>query len=149
MSNNRSKLVKCDTWSIRLYEITSPMGIYFDYCCEFISICQWPWFWWFCGTCWRSQRSRGHEVLFATGTFVGVLKANVVSFVCTRHSRDALWWCKSHSDIRLPRFLELLKLRCRIFEWFGGQPDGKEHSSRMVFFVDRPLVGTIKGGFKS
>ena len=35
------------------------------------------------------------------------------------------------------------------FKWFGGQPDGKYHPSRVVFFVDRPLVGTIKGGLKS
>ena len=35
------------------------------------------------------------------------------------------------------------------FKWFGGQPAGKAHSSFMVFFVDRLLVGTIKGGLKS
>ncbi len=35
------------------------------------------------------------------------------------------------------------------FKWLGGQPDGKAHSWLMVFFVDRPLVGTIKGGLKS
>ena len=35
------------------------------------------------------------------------------------------------------------------FKLFGGQPDGKEHSSLRVFFVDRLLVGTSKGGLKS
>ena len=35
------------------------------------------------------------------------------------------------------------------FKGFGGQPDGKDDSSLRVFFVDRPLVGTIKGGLKS
>ena len=35
------------------------------------------------------------------------------------------------------------------FKWFGGQPDGRQHSSLGVFFVDRPVVGTIKGGLKS
>ena len=35
------------------------------------------------------------------------------------------------------------------FKRFGGQPDGKYHSSVVVELVDRPLVGTIKGGFKS
>ena len=34
------------------------------------------------------------------------------------------------------------------FKWFGGQPDGKHHSSVMVELQDRPLVGTIKGGFQ-
>jgi hypothetical protein len=35
------------------------------------------------------------------------------------------------------------------FKWFGEQPDGKQYSSVMVKLGDRPLVGTIKGGFKS
>ena len=35
------------------------------------------------------------------------------------------------------------------FKGFGGQPDGKQHSSVKVELVDRPLVGTIKGGLKS
>ena len=35
------------------------------------------------------------------------------------------------------------------FKWFGRQPAGKAHSSVMVEFGDRPLVGTIKGGLKS
>ena len=35
------------------------------------------------------------------------------------------------------------------FKGFGGQPGGKNHSSVMVELGDRPLVGTIKGGFKS
>ena len=35
------------------------------------------------------------------------------------------------------------------FKGFGGQPDGKQHSSVMVELLDRPLVGTIKGGLKS
>ena len=34
------------------------------------------------------------------------------------------------------------------FKWFGGQQDGKDDSSVVVEWVDRPLVGTIKGGFK-
>ena len=126
LCNNRFNLTKCDTWAIRLYEITSSMGGYFDYCWGFIGTCQLPWFWWFCGTRWRSQRSRGDEVLFATGTFVWVLNANVASAVCTRHSRDALWWCKSHSDLRLPMFLELLKLRCRILKGLEGSQTGSK-----------------------
>ena len=85
-------------------------------------------------------RSRGDEVLFATGTFVVFFKANVASAVCTRHSRNALRWFKSHVDLRLLMFLELLKLWSRIFERFGGQPDGKYHPSLRVFFVDRPRV---------
>ena len=35
------------------------------------------------------------------------------------------------------------------FKWFGGQPAGMQHSSVMVELLDRPLVGTIKGGLKS
>ena len=35
------------------------------------------------------------------------------------------------------------------FKWFGGQPNGKAHSSVGAELGDRPLVGTIKGGFKS
>ena len=34
------------------------------------------------------------------------------------------------------------------FKLFGGQPDGKYHSSLWFFVVDRPVVGTIKEGFK-
>ena len=34
------------------------------------------------------------------------------------------------------------------FEWFGGRPDGKYHSSVRVELRDLPLVGTIKRGFK-
>ena len=30
--------------------------------------------------------------MFAIGTLVGILKANVASAVCTRHSRDAVLW---------------------------------------------------------
>ena len=35
------------------------------------------------------------------------------------------------------------------FKGLGGQPGGKQHSSVMVELLDRLLVGTIKGGFKS
>ena len=35
------------------------------------------------------------------------------------------------------------------FKGLGGQQDGKYDSSLRVFFVDRPLVGTITGGLKS
>ena len=65
MCSNRFNLVKGNTWAIRLCEITSAMGGYVDYCLGFIITCQLTWFWWFCGTRWRSQRSRGDEVLFA------------------------------------------------------------------------------------
>ena len=34
------------------------------------------------------------------------------------------------------------------FKWFGGQPAGKEHFCFRFVFVDRLLVGDIKGGFK-
>ena len=33
------------------------------------------------------------------------------------------------------------------FKGLGGQPSGKEYFF-MVFVVDRPLVGSIKGGLK-
>ena len=44
MCNKRFNLVKCDTWAIRLYEITSCMGRYYEYCRGFIDSCWWPWF---------------------------------------------------------------------------------------------------------
>ena len=35
------------------------------------------------------------------------------------------------------------------FKGFGGQPAGKEDFVVHGFVVDRPLVGTIKGGLES
>ena len=113
-----------------------PMGGYFDYCWGFISTCQLPWIWWFCCIRWRSQRSRGDEVLFATGTFLVVLYANVASAVCTRHSRDALWRFKSHSDLRLPMFLELLKFRCRILNGLKGSQPGRNICFMAFLWID-------------
>ena len=115
MSNNRSHIVNCDTWTIIRY---------FDYCWVFICSCRWSWCWWFCFTSWRILRSIGDEVLFANCISVEVLKASVVSPVCTRHSRDALWWSKSHFDLRLPNLLELLKLLCRILNGLEGSHTG-------------------------
>ena len=52
--NNRSNLIKCETWAIRLYEMISPMGGYFDNCWGLIGTCQLPWIWWFCCIRWWS-----------------------------------------------------------------------------------------------
>ena len=125
MCNNSFNIVKCVTWASRLYAITSCMGRYFDDCRGFISSCRWSWCWWFCCTSWQSQRSRGDDVLFANATSVVVWKANVASAVCTRHSRDALWWFKSHLDLRWPMFLELLKLWCRMLNGVDGSQSGR------------------------
>ena len=149
MRNNRFNHVKCDTWAIRLYEITSSMGRYFDYCMGFICSCQLPWFWWFCGTRWRSQRSRGDEVLFATGTFVGVLNANVASAVCTRHSRDAVLGSSDALSWRFPYVLGQLDAHVPYFKEFGGQRGVWSHPKSWHFYGVWALVGTIKGGLKS
>ena len=60
----------------------------------------------------RKQRRRGDVRHFQFG---GVSKARVAAAVCTRHSRDALRWLKSHLDLRLLMCLELPKFGCRIF----------------------------------
>ena len=126
MFKNQSNRVKRDTWAIRLCEITSSMGRYFNYCNVFISSCELSWCCWFWGTRWRSQRSSGDEEMFATGSFVRVLNANVASAVCTRYSRDALWWSKSNLVLRLPMFLELLKLWSRILRGLEASQTGSK-----------------------
>ena len=83
-------------------------------------------------------------MLFATGTFMRVLKANVASAVCTR----LVMVQKSFG----PTFTHVSgapEAPVSYFKGFGGQPGGKTPPSVMVELGDRPLVGTIKGRLKS
>ena len=139
MSNNRYNLAKCDTWVFIFYQITSYMGCYVDCCIGFISSCRLSWFW--CVCLQVGEVGEAEEMmLFTNGTSVVVLKANGVSVVCTRHSRDALWWFKSNLDIRLPMFLKLLKLWCRTLNgWKAARREGRLR-------VDGKPAGSIPGG---
>ena len=88
-------------------------------------------------------------MLFATGTFVGVLKGKC-SFGCMHETfaRCLVMVQKSFG----PTFTHVSgapEAPVSYFTWFGGQPSGKEDFFVLVFFVDRPLVGTIKGGLTS
>ena len=92
----------------------------------------------------RKQRRRGDVRHFQFG---GVSKARVAAAVCTRHSRDALRWLKSHLDLRLLMCLELPKFGCRILICLKTAR-GELSSLTWFLFVDRVLVGTMKEGSK-
>ena len=85
-----------------------------------ISRCRWLYVCHVYGISWRSQRSRGDEVLCTNGTFLSVLNTNVASSVFARCWWDALWELTTHLDLRLHMCLELLKLWCPMLNGLEG-----------------------------
>ena len=83
-------------------------------------------------------------MLFASGTFAGGFKGKCC-FGCMHKAfaRCLVMVQKSfgHTFTNVSGAPEAL---VPYFKWFGWQPDGRQYSSLGVFFVDRPLVGTIK-----
>ena len=116
-------IIKRYTWTIILYGITSYVGRYFDYCRGVMNCCQVSWCCWFGGTRWRSQRRWG--AICQWHFCADFKKVNVVSAVCTRHSRDALWWFKRNLNLSWPMFLEFLKLWCPIWNGLEGSQTGR------------------------
>ena len=79
-----------------------------------------------------------------SGTLVMVLCASVASAVFAR----CLVRADNSFGLMFTHLFGAPEALVSYFNWFGGQPDGKYHSSVVVELGDRPLVGIIKRGFK-
>ena len=88
-------------------------------------------------------------MLFANGTFVGVLKGKC-SFGCMHPAfARCLEMVQKSFGLTFTHVSGAPEALASYFKWFGGQPAGKEPSSLTICFADRPLVRTIEGGLKS
>ena len=96
-------------------------GSLFDDCRVFITSCERAWCCWFCGTRWRHQRSSGDELLFATGTFVGVLNVGCMHLAFAR----CLVMVQKSFGLTFANVSEAPEALASYLKWLGGQPDGK------------------------
>ena len=83
-------------------------------------------------------------MLFATDTFVGVLKANVASAVCTRHSRASVLGSVDALGRCFPMFWGHLTLKPLILKGLAARGrDGSTFFSDL-FMAFYPWTGTFK-----
>ena len=86
-------------------------------------------------------------MLFATGTSVWGFKGKC-SFGCMHQAfARCLVTVQKSFGLTFTNVSGAPEALVSYFKRFGGQPDGKYHSSVVVKGGDRPLGGTIKGGY--
>ena len=85
-------------------------------------------------------------MLFATGTFVVVLKTNVVSAVCARHSRDDVLGSSDALSLRFPMFWGNLTLKPMIFKGLEGSGEFRTAPRSVIFMAFGPWWEASKEG---
>ena len=88
-------------------------------------------------------------MLFATGTFAGVVNANVASAVCARHSRDADLGSSDALSIRFPMFWGNLTLKCCILVGLEASGEFGATPKAGNFRAFGVVAGTLKEGLRT
>ena len=146
MYSNRFIIIRCDTWAIRLYAITSCIGWYLLFLqgvykqLSVIMVLLLLWY-----TLAKSEKQRRWGAVCQWHFHEGF--KSKCSFGCMH---QAFTRCL----VMVQKWFGLTFTKCFWSSWGSGLlfymvwRAARQEVSR-VFFVDRPLVGTIKGGLKS